>query len=110
MAKYQIRITSAAPNKVKLVKALRLVGKLSLRDAHMLMLYIKDQESCILIAGVEREIAEHVVGILGDCCLRVSIEPSSLEAPMILHPAAGIRYRWNWWFGPQQSESKSKTA
>ena len=112
MSKYQIRITANAAHlyDVKLVKALRTVARLGLREAHSLLKYLRSQGNCVLIAGIDQDVAEHAAEVLRDCSAKVTIELSSVEMPMLLHPDAARQYRWHWWSGPTPMHSAASNV
>lgn len=84
---------------VPLVKTLRLVANLGLREAKGLSDYLQDHAPCVLIVGVSREVADHIAGLLRKSWAKVEVEESSINAPILLYPEADRRYRWNWLSG-----------
>jgi len=100
MSKFQVRVTSAGSKVVPLVKTLRLVADLGLGEAKGLSEYLRDHASCVLVAGVSREVADHAAGLLGEAGADVVIEESVAGTPMLLCPEADQRYRWSWLGGP----------
>jgi ribosomal protein L7/L12 len=91
MSKFQVRVTSPGSRVVPLVKTLRLVANLGLREAKGLSDYLQEHAPCVLVVGVSREVAELL--------REVEVEESSIDAPMLLYPEANQRYRWNWLSG-----------
>ena len=100
MSKFQVLVTSAGSKVVPLVKTLRLVADLGLGDAKHLSEYLRDHAPCLLVAGVDREVADHAAGLLREAGAEVLVEASAAEAPMLLCPEANQRYRWSWLGGP----------
>jgi ribosomal protein L7/L12 len=97
MAKYQVTVTGIAHEKVILfVKSLRLIADLGLKDAKDLAMYIATTQPCILVAGIDQEVADHVVGLLREAGAQAAVQGSSLTAPLLLCPQANERYRWSW--------------
>ncbi len=96
MAKFQVRVTSPGTKVVPLVKTLRLVADLGLGDAKHLSDYLRDHAPCVLVTGVDREVADHAASLLREAGAEAAVEESSLEAPMLLCPEANQRYRWSW--------------
>ena len=99
MPKHQVKIVSTGTKVVPLVKSLRIVADLGLGDAKHLSDYLRDSTPCVLVAGVDRDVAEHAAGILREAGAEVVVEESSLDAPMLLCPEANQRYRWSWLSG-----------
>lgn len=101
MPKFQVRVTKIPTNIVALVKSLRLVANLGLKDAKDLADYLRTKLPCVLVAGIEQDVADHVVGILGAAGGAATAEESSLSDPVLLCPAANQRYQWHWLAGPR---------
>jgi ribosomal protein L7/L12 len=100
MSKFQVRVVSPGLKIVPLVKTMRLVADLGLADAKGLSDYLRDHTPCVMVAGVSREVADHVAGMLREAGAEAEVEGSSLESPMLLCPEADQRYRWSWLGGP----------
>ena len=100
MSKFQVRITSAESRVVPLFKALRLAADMGWGEAKGLSGYLRDHAPCVLVAGVDREVADHAAGLLRKAGAEVVVEESSLTAPTLLCPEADHRYRWSWLVGP----------
>ena len=100
MPKFQVKVMSPGTKVVALVKTLRLVADLGLGDAKHLSDFFRDSAPCLLVAGVDREIADHAAGILREAGAEVVVEESSIEVPMLLCPEANQRYKWSWLGGP----------
>ena len=100
MSKFQVRVTDAGSKVVPLVKTLRLVADLGLGDAKHLSDYLRDHAPCVLVAGVDREVADHAAALLREAGAAVEVEGSATETPMLLCPEANERYRWSWLVGP----------
>ena len=96
MAKFQVKVASPGTKVVPLVKTLRLVADLGLGDAKHLSDYLRDNAPCVLVAGVDREVADHAAGLLCEAGADAAVEESSIEVPMLLCPEANQRYRWSW--------------
>ncbi len=102
MSKFQVKMTSSGTQVLPLIKTLRLVADLGLGDAKHLSDFLRDASPCLLVAGVDREVADHAAGLLRAAGAEVVVEPSSLDVPMLLCPEANHRYRWTWLGGPTQ--------
>ena len=101
MAKFQVKITAAGTKVVPLIKTLRLVADLGLGEAKHLSDYLRDHAPCVLVAGVDQEVADHAAGLLREAGADVAVEESSVDGPMLLCPEANERYRWSWLSGPK---------
>jgi len=62
MTKYQVRVQSLPSEVVPLVKSLRLVANLELLDVKKLFDYLSASLLCVLVAGVDQDVAEHLMG------------------------------------------------
>lgn len=100
MTKHQVRVQSLPNNVVPLVKSLRLVADLGLRDAKELSEYLTTSLPCVLVAGINHDVAEHIISLLQEAGAAAVMEESSLSQPMLLCPEANQRYRWHWASGP----------
>jgi len=101
MTKFQVNVTAPGMKVLSLCKCLRVVGNLGLRDAKNLSDYLRANTPCVLVAGVDREVAEHAAGLLREAGAEVVVQESSIGVPMLLRPEANQRYRWNWFCGPK---------
>jgi ribosomal protein L7/L12 len=100
MSKFQIRVISIGSNEASLLKTIRLVADLRLLDAALVFTYLRDSAPCVLVAGVNSEVAEHAANLLRSAGAEVEVEASPLEVPTVLRPQAERRYRWHWFRGP----------
>lgn len=99
MTKYQVRVQSLPDKVVPLIKPLRLVADLGLKDAKELSDYLVASLPCLLVAGIDRDVAEHIGHLLQEAGAAVTVEESSLSEPMLLCPQANQRYHWHWLSG-----------
>lgn len=100
MEKYQVKVTSTTARLISLIKSLRLIADLGLGDAKELADFLGDSTPCVLVAGIDREVADHVVELLQGSGVGSIVEKSSLETPMLLCPSANQKYVWHWLSGP----------
>lgn len=100
MTKYQVRVHSLPSEVVPLVKSLRLVADLGLLDAKKLSDCLSVSLPCLLVAGVDQGVAEHISHLLQEAGASATVEESSLSKPMLLYPQANQRYQWHWFSGP----------
>lgn len=99
MTKYQVRVQSLPEKVVLLVKSLRLVADLGLRDAKELSDYLSSSLPCLLVVGIDYGVAEHIVSLLQEAGASAIVEESSLTQPLLLCPKANQRYQWHWLTG-----------
>jgi ribosomal protein L7/L12 len=102
MERFQVKVTSPGTKVVALVKTLRLVADLGLGDAKHLSDFLRDSAPCLLVAGVDRKVADHAAELLREAGADVTVEESSIAVPMLLCPEANQRYRWSWLSGPTE--------
>ena len=102
MSKYQVTVTSVPDNIVSLVKSLRLVADLGLKDAKDLADFLRENssEGCVLVAGIGQGVADHVVTLFREAGGAAEVEESPIQAPMLLCPKADEKYVWHWLRGP----------
>jgi ribosomal protein L7/L12 len=100
MSKFQIRVMAIGANEAPLIRAIRLVTDLGAFDCAVVFAYLRDRAPCVLVAGVNSEVAEHTANLLREAGTEVVVEASSLEVPTVLRPQADQRYRWHWFRGP----------
>lgn len=100
MTKYQVRVQSLPSEVAPLVKSLRLVAGLRLLDAKKLFDCLSASLPCLLVAGVDQSVAEHISHLLQESGASATVEESSLSSPMLLYPQANQRYQWHWFSGP----------
>lgn len=100
MSKFQIRVVSIGSKKAPFIRAIRLVTNLGALDSALVYAYLRDRAPCILVAGVNGEVAEHAANLLREAGAEVVVEASSLELPIVLRPQADQQYRWHWFSGP----------
>jgi Ribosomal protein L7/L12 C-terminal domain len=99
VTKFQVKVVSPGTQVASLVKTLRLVADLGLKSAKHQSDYLHNNAPCVLVAGVDLEVADHAAGLLRESGAEVVVEESSIEIPMLLYPGANQRYGWNWFGG-----------
>lgn len=106
MSKYQVTVTTVPDNIISLVKSLRLVADLGLKDAKDVADFLRSSGSdgCVLVAGVEQEVADHVAALFHEAGGNAEVQESSIVAPMLLCPKANEKYAWHWLRGPTPTE------
>jgi ribosomal protein L7/L12 len=100
MSKFQVRVSSLPSEGVPLVKALRTIADLGLADAKGLFDYLREHTPCVVVAGIAREVADHVAELLEEAGADAAVEESTLDVPMLLCPEVDHRHRWSWLGGP----------
>jgi hypothetical protein len=100
MTKYQVNVASVGPNHVPLVRAIRMIGRSSLKDASAIAKHLRSAGQCTLIVGVDRLVADHAVELLRGVGAVADITESSVVSPMLLQPAVSQINRWHWLLGP----------
>lgn len=100
MSKFQIRVILIGSNQAPLVRTICLVSDLGAFDSALVFAYLRDRAFCVLVAGVNDEVAEHIANLLREAGVEVVVEASSLESPTVLRPQVDRRYRWHWFRGP----------
>ncbi len=97
MTKFQVSVTSVSQEKfIPFLRSLRLSTGLGLKDAKNLAEFIVSANPCILVAGIDRDVADHMVSLLFEAGAIATVEESSLTVPLLLCPQANYRYRENW--------------
>jgi ribosomal protein L7/L12 len=106
MSKYQVTVTSVPDNVVSLVKSLRLVADLGLKDAKDLADYLSRSSSdgCVLVAGIGQGVADHIALLFREAGGAAEVKESPIQAPMLLCPKADEKYAWHWFHGPAPTD------
>jgi ribosomal protein L7/L12 len=99
MSKFQIRVISIGSNEAQLIRTIRLVTDLGAFDSALVFAYLQDRDRCVLVAGIDGEVAEHAANLLREAGAEVVVEASSSEIPTVLRPQVDRRYRWHWFRG-----------
>lgn len=94
MERYQVDLTALPDNRTAVLKALRLVGKLSLHDAIKILDYVRERGSVTLVAGVDREVADHIQGKLEEAGALAQVDVSSIATPMVCLPQTNVPFEW----------------
>jgi hypothetical protein len=106
MSKYQIRLRTSVAREVALVRSLRLIGNLKLKQAHELATHVKRFSNSVVVAGIDESVASHLAAALRDAGAEVIVEPCSLSTPMVCTPTANAKFSWRGW-GPFRLIAKS---
>lgn len=95
MERYQVELEDCPHDQTAVVKALRIVGKVSLSDATNIYLHASKSKRTVLVAGIERHVAEHIAKVFAEAGLVAVVKVSSVPSPMICRPQANTIYKWN---------------
>lgn len=99
MAKFQIRLRELPTDRIALVRALRLIGNLGLRQADDLARHVDRFRKSVLVAGVDESTAGHIAAALRNAGAEVEMESSSVDTPMLCTPMVNSKFSWQGW-GP----------
>jgi ribosomal protein L7/L12 len=94
MSKQQIRISRLPTDRVRFVKALRLIGPMGLKQASDLAGHLERFRHSVVVAGVKPAVAAHVSQVLQDAGAEVLVEECAIETPMICFPTVDAKYKW----------------
>ena len=92
--KHQVRVHRVPRQNPELLRALRLAGQLTLKEASDLAVHLERFRGAVLVAGIDAEVAEHLAEALRGAGAEVDVEPSSLDTPMLCRPQANELYEW----------------
>lgn len=95
MDKQQVRVNMPSKDRIELLRALRLVGNLGLKPAVELADYLNSYPDSVVAAGLEPEVAAYIAGKLRDAGAVVTVEPTSVDTPMLCCPSANAKYGWS---------------
>ena len=95
----EIRLLQLPADRIALIRALRLIGRLNLKQAHQLLVHLDRFPKSVLVAGIDKSVAEHQAAALRDAGAEVSVEPSSMPTPMMCTPMVNTKFGWRTW-GP----------
>ena len=98
MGFFQVRVTALPAEDIPLIRSLRVVvGQLDLSEAKGLSVYLHAHLPCVLVGGIDRDVAEHACSLLEEAGASAEVEPSNLVHPFILCPEANQRRVWTRW-------------
>lgn len=105
MAKrYEVVIEAIPEESISVLRALRELGGWGLREAKELLEYAKLNCPCVLIAGVNQDLAEKFASRLNSSGATVVLKESLINRPMFLYPKFDERYKEHWLFGLQKTD------
>ena len=94
MSKYQVCVLRPSANETEFVRALRLIGRVDLTQAHELAMHLTRVHGTVVVAGVDLQVAQHIAATLNATGAEAQVQPSSLDSPMLCTPAANVIYEW----------------
>jgi hypothetical protein len=95
MATQQIRISKVPGDRVRFVKALRLIGgRSSLKHASDLAIHLERFQPSIIVAGIDPDVAAHIADELRHAGAEVTVEDCSINTPMLCSPDVNEKYSW----------------
>lgn len=95
METWQIRMKAPPGDRVKFVRALRLIGNMGLKPAADLANHLDNIRNSVVVAGLQPDVAAHIANQLRDAGALVTLEASSIDTPMLCCPAAGRKFEWS---------------
>jgi hypothetical protein len=95
MDRFQVQVQGVPDDEIPFVKAMRIIGQVSLADAVGIHRHACNAGGTILVAGIERDVADHIASVFTAAGVAVSVHPSSVATPMICRPQANVVYRAN---------------
>ncbi len=94
MEKYQIKVSGKPSSKEQFIKQLRTFGKLSLKKCESIYLIFNRKGSFIIMAGIDKKMAEQVSETLLATGVQTEIMESSIDVPMIASPEITKLFEW----------------
>ncbi len=95
MDRFEVVLNEFPGDQVPFVAAMRTVGGLSLADAIAIHRYASNALHTVLVAGIDRVVADHVVANLAAAGIDAAVRTSTVTSPMICRPTANVAYRWD---------------
>ena len=92
---YQVDVAGLPAGGAEIVKALRLVGRMSLREASDLHAYLVESPGGTVVAGVELTVAEHIARELVAAGAAAVVAESSVRSPSRCDPAVATKFAWS---------------
>ena len=86
MERFQVELQDFPGEQIAFVKALRVVGKVSLSDAARIYVHARNAKGTVIVAGIDMDVARRIAMTFSDAHVRVQVRPSSITTPMICRP------------------------
>ncbi|HVS73755.1 MAG TPA: ribosomal protein L7/L12 [Phycisphaerae bacterium] len=93
MATFQVVVEGGGVKNVALIRALRGIGGMGLREAKEVVEWMAGRGEVVVVAGVGREAAERALVRLKEAGARGRVEGSGVETPMVVRPGVERGYR-----------------
>ena len=91
---YQVDVGRVPADGVEIVKALRLVGQMSLRQASDVHACLVESRGGTVVAGIELTVAEHIARELVTAGADAVVAESSVRSPSRCDPAVAVKFTW----------------
>jgi hypothetical protein len=95
MKLYQVDVDRVPSNPIGFVKALRVIGKMSLADASAVHAHLVRCGGGTVVAGVEQAIAEHIERELVAAGAAASVVETSVRSPSSCNPLVATMFAWS---------------
>jgi hypothetical protein len=93
MDRYQVQMQGVPNDEIPFVRAMRIIGRVSLTDAIKIHSHARNAGGTVLVAGIDRHVADHIAAAFTAAGIAVSVRPSTVTSPMICRPQANAPYR-----------------
>jgi hypothetical protein len=94
MERFQVEVLTFPGDEIPFIKSVRTIGRISLAQASALHTHAKNAQHTVLVAGVERDVADHIAATLQAAGTDTVVKPSSIRTPMVCFPAVNTAYQW----------------
>ncbi len=91
---YQVDVERVPPDATEFARALRVIGKMSLREAVEIQAYLVGAGGGTVVAGVELTVAEHIARELVAVGATASVAESSVRSPSRCNPVVAKKFAW----------------
>ncbi|MFC1558961.1 ribosomal protein L7/L12 [Gemmatimonadota bacterium] len=95
MQKYRVIVSVLPEQRVELVKSLRTIGNIGLQGAADLIHYIAANLPCVLMDGIDKDVADYYQTTLERAGTTVQVEESDTILPLLLNPQINERAQWS---------------
>ncbi len=92
---YQVDVGDVPRENEKFVRAIRVIGKTSLKSAQEIADFLRDRRGGTIVAGIPLDVAEHIAQELVRVGAVTSIVPTSVKSPLSCNPRATYKFSWN---------------
>ncbi len=93
MERFQVELRTFPADDVRFIAALRIVGKITLADAIAIQRLACNAQHTVLVAGIDRDVAEHIAATFAAAGTEVDVQPCAVATPMVCRPQANVAYR-----------------